>query len=117
MLELDSCSKKTGTIFVEKKAGLKQNHTHFKRNYDQEKLTKFIATFFLRRGFSECNAIEIDIFLLLSEKEFRPVTLVLKIIDPFKNGVPLNCVQSPDCKLLRTPIDRFSIEQTMSITN
>ena len=45
MLELDSFSKKIGTIFVEKKAGLKQNHTHFKRNYDQNKLTKLTATF------------------------------------------------------------------------
>ena len=50
MLELDSCSKKTGTIFVEKKSGLKQNHTHFKGNYDQEKLTKFIATFSFYEG-------------------------------------------------------------------
>ena len=45
MLELDARSKKIGTIFVEKKAGLKQNHTHFKRNYDQKKLTKLTATF------------------------------------------------------------------------
>ena len=50
MLELDSFSKKIGTIFVEKKAGLKQNHTHFKRNYDQEKITKFIATFSIYEG-------------------------------------------------------------------
>ena len=49
MLELDSFSKKIGTIFVEKKAGLKQNHTHFKRNYDQEKI-KFIATFSIYEG-------------------------------------------------------------------
>ena len=50
MLELDAHSKKIGTIFVEKKAGLKQNHTHFKTNYDQEKLTKFIATFSFYEG-------------------------------------------------------------------
>ena len=45
MLELDLFSKKTGTIFVKKNAGLKQNHTHFKRNYDQKKFTKLTATF------------------------------------------------------------------------
>ena len=82
-----------------------------------KKINKIYCHFFLlRRGFSQCNAIEIDLFLSLCEKEFKPLTLVLKKIDPFKNGVSLNCVQSTERKLLRTPTDRFSIEQTMTTT-